>query len=203
MFAVREPMFDRRDKARLFDLEPAHVAVAAFVAAAALISLGAGAVALTARSEIKSLRLDVAAARDEAALAKQRASALEGQLETAVQKFAQQAAVAGRQTQSDQVTEKRGDRPAFRLTQEETQLVRSYIKASPVASDTVATISIGGDLRKITLLPLPGQIVAKAPRLGGGRFMIDRNGAIVISVRNSQVADAVIQPSEILAAGRQ
>jgi hypothetical protein len=111
--------------------------------------------------------------------------------------------MSGHQTQDDRVTEKRSDRPAFRLTQEETQLIRTYIKASPVASDTAATISIGGDLRKLTLLPLPAQIVGKAPRLGGGRFTIDRNGAIIIALRNSQLADAVIQPSEMLAADRQ
>jgi hypothetical protein len=57
-----------------------------------------------------------------------------------------------------------------------------------------AMITVGGDLRNTVLLPLPLQIVGKAPRLGGGRFTIDRNGAIVISLRNSQVADAVIQP---------
>jgi hypothetical protein len=196
-------MFDVRAKDGPLDPELMRIASAVAAAAAVLISIGAGAVAVAARSEVRSLQLDVAAAHDELALAKERSATLQGQLEAALQTLEQQAALAGRQMQGDQVAEKRGDRPGFRLTQDETQLVRSYIKASPAGPDMAATISVGGDLRNVALLPLPGPIVAKAPRLGGGRFTIDRNGAIVISLRNSQVADAVIQPSERMAAQGQ
>jgi hypothetical protein len=186
-------MFESRAKARLLDPELARIAGSAVVATVALISIVAGGLALMAHSELKSLRLDVAATRDDLTVARQRTAALEGQLEAAVQKLDRQASIASRQTQSE-VTEKRGDRPAFRLTQDEAQLVRSYIKV-PATADVTGTISVGGDLRNTALLPLPFQIVGKIPRLGGGRFTIDRNGAIVISLRNSQVADTVIQPN--------
>jgi hypothetical protein len=83
----------------------------------------------------------------------------------------------------------------LQLTQEEVQLIRSYIKASPVTSEMTATIGVGGELRDTTMLPLPFQISTKSPRLAGGRFKIDRNGAIIISLRKSRQADAVIQPN--------
>jgi hypothetical protein len=188
-------MFDFSVTSRLLNPGLARMAGGGLVAAATLISVVAGGLALTALDEIKSLRIDVSATRDELMLARQRTAALERQLEAALRNAEQQLSLAARQTQSDQATEKRGDRPTFRLTQEEAQLVRSYIKASPITSEATATISVGGDLRNMTLLPLPAQIVGKAPRLGGGRFAVDRNGAIVISLRKSQVAVAVIQPN--------
>ncbi len=188
-------MFDVRLQARLLDPRSMRIAGGAVIAAATLISIAAGAVALAARSELKSLRLEVAATHDEMTLAKQRAASLEQQFETVQQKLEAQASAASRQPSVEQVAEQRDDHPTFRLTRDETQLVRSYIKASPAAFDMAPTISVGGDLRHMPLLPLPAQIIGKAPRLGGGRFTIDRNGAIVISLRNSQVADAVIQPN--------
>ena len=195
-------MFDLRMNAHLLRPELPRIVASGLIAGAALLSAVAGGLALTARSELKSLRFDVAATHDDLALARQRTAALELQLATALQKVEQQASVASRQTQSDQAAEKRGDRPAFSLTQDETQLVRSYIKA-PVSSGAAGTISVGEDLHNMALLPLPAQIVGKAPRLGGGRFTVDRNGAIVISLRNSQMADAVIQPNKRLGAGLQ
>ncbi len=195
-------MFDLRMNAHLLRPELPRIVGGTLIAGAALISVVAGGLALSARSELKSLRLDVVATHDDLALARERTAALEQRLAAALQKIEQQAAVTGRQTQSDQVTEKRSDRPVFSLTQDETELVRSYIKA-PVNADATGTISVGEDLRKMALLPLPAQIVGKAPRLGGGRFTVDRNGAIVISLHNSRMADAVIQPNKRLGAGPQ
>ncbi len=188
-------MFDVRLRAGALDPRAIRVAAGIVVAAAAVVSVAAGALALTARGELKSLRLEVAAARDDAAMAKQHTARLEQQLDLVAQKLEEQLAAASRQPPAEPVADARSERPAFRLTPEEKQLVRSYIKASPAASDAVATISVGGDLHHMPLLPLPAQIVGHAPRLGGGRFTVDRNGAIVISLRNSQVADAVIQPN--------
>jgi hypothetical protein len=196
MFDVSATMSDVRTRARALDPAVMRIVAGAVVAAATVISVTAGALALTARGELKTLRLEVATARDEAIIAKQRTASLEQRLDTVSQKLEQQLAEASRQPAAEPVAEARSDHPAFRLTQEEKQLVRSYIKASPAASDAAATISVGGDLHHMPLLPLPGQIVGRAPRLGGGRFTVDRNGAIVISLRNSQVADAVIQPNK-------
>ncbi len=195
MFDVSATMFDVRTRARALDPAVMRIAAGAVVAAVAVISVTAGALALTARSELKALRFEVAAARDEATIAKQRTASLEQQLDTVSQKLEAQLSELSRQPPAEPVAEARTERPAFRLTQEEKQLVRSYIKASPAAPDAVSTISVGGDLHHMPLLPLPAQIVGRAPRLLGARFTIDRNGAIVITLRNSQVADAVIQPN--------
>lgn len=151
--------------------------------------------AAMAFSQLTSVRADVAAAREELMLAQEHTIRLERQLEKAVQNFDQQQAKTSDQMQTAAGKENRADRPSFQLTPEETQLIRSYIKASPVTSDAAATISVGGELRDTTLLPLPSQIATKSARLAGGRFTIDRNGAIVISLRKSRQADAVIQPN--------
>jgi hypothetical protein len=188
-------MFDARMKAVSLDPELLQIVGGAVVAAAALMSIGAGALVLTGRGELKTLRLEIAAARDEATVARQRAASLEQRLDAVSQRLEQQASAVNRQPALDPVAEKQGDRQAFRLTQDEKQLVRNYIKASPASSDASATISVGGDLHHMPLLPLPAQIIGRASRLAGGRFTIDRNGAIVISLRNSQVADAVIPPN--------
>ncbi len=188
-------MLDGRARTGALNAGVVRIIVGGVVAAVTVVSVAAAALAVTARGELKTLRLEVAAARDEAAIARQHTANLEQQLESLAHKLDQQAAAVSHLAAAEQVAEARSDRPAFRLTQEEKQLVRSYIKASPAASDAAPTISVGGDLRHMPLLPLPAQIVGKAPRLGGGRFTVDRNGAIVISLRNSQVADAVIQPN--------
>jgi hypothetical protein len=151
--------------------------------------------AAMAFSQLSSVRADVVAAREELMLVQEHTIRLERQLEKAVQNFDQQQAKVSDQIQTAAGKENRADRPSFQLTPEETQLIRSYIKASPVTSDAAATISVGGELRDTTLLPLPSQIAMKSPRLAGGRFKIDRNGAIVISLRKSRLADAVIQPN--------
>jgi hypothetical protein len=170
------------------------------VAGLAVTCVVAAVLAAMAFSQLTSVRADVAAAREELMLAQEHTIRLERQLEKAVQNFEQQQAKASDHKTSDQMQtaagkENRADRPSFQLTSEETQLIRSYIKASPVTSDAAATISVGGELRDTTLLPLPSQIATKSARLAGGRFTIDRNGAIVISLRKSRQADAVIQPN--------
>lgn len=165
------------------------------VAVLGLTSVVAAVLAAMAFSQLKSIRADVSAAREELMLAQEHTTRLERRLEKALQNFDQQQAKASEQTQSIAGKENRADRPSFQLTEEETQLIRSYIKASPVTSEVTATISVGGELRNSTLLPLPFQIAAKSPRLTGGRFKIDRNGAIIISLRKSSQADAVIQPN--------
>ncbi len=169
------------------------------VAVLGLTSVVAAVLAAMAFSQVKSVKADVSAAREELMIAQEHTTRLERRLETALQNFDQQQARASEQALS--ITgniagkESRADRPAFQLTPEEIQLIRSYIKASPVTSEVTGSISVGGELRDSTLLPLPFQIAAKSPRLSGGQFRIDRNGAIVISLRKSRQVDAVIQPN--------
>jgi hypothetical protein len=165
------------------------------VAGLGLASVVAVVLAAMAFSQLNTVRADVSAAREELMLTQEHTTRLERRLEKALQDFDQQQAKASEQTQINTAKETPAERPSFQLSQEEIQLIRSYIKASPVTSEAAATISVGGELRDATLLPLPSQIAAKSPRLAGGRFKIDRNGAIVISLRKSRQADAVIQPN--------
>ena len=175
------------------------------VAGLGLTSVVAAVLAAMAFSQLKAVSADVSAAREELMLAQEHATRLERRLEKALQDFDQRLAKASEQAQSNTAqnnaaqnnagNENRAERPSFQLTQDEMQLIRSYIKASPVTSEVAATISVGEELRDTTLLPLPSQIAMKSPRLAGGQFKIDRNGAIVISLRKSRQADAVIQPN--------
>jgi hypothetical protein len=170
------------------------------VATLGLTSVVAAVLAAMAFSQLKAVGADASAAREELMLAQEHATRLERRLEKVVQDFDQRLAKVSEQAQSNTAQnnaarETRPERPSFQLTQEETQLIRSYIKASPVTSEATATISVGEELRDLTLLPLPSQIATKSPRLAGGRFKIDRNGAIIISLRKSRLADAVIQPN--------
>jgi hypothetical protein len=164
-------------------------------AALGLFVVGTCLLVTTALSQLKSMKADVAAAREELLLAKEQTGSLERRLEAALQAIDHQQIVGSiRQAPGDRGSEKPGGRLPFRLTPEETQLIRTYIK-TPVVSQTTGTIGVDTELRNAALLPLPAQIMAKAPRLEGARFTIDRNGAIVISLRNSRTADAIIQPN--------
>jgi hypothetical protein len=186
-------MSDVSLKPRLVDYVSLPSMAEALLAGATLVAIVSGGLALKALSDVRALRLDVTATHDDLAAARARVAGLEQQLEAAMQKQEQQL-VATRQLRDDKAAEKPGERPQLRLTQEETQLVRTYIKAPP-ASNVAATIAVGSDLTKAALLPLPPQITGKVSRLVGGRFTIDRNGAIVIVLRGSRVADAVIAPN--------
>lgn len=186
-------MSDSNLKPRLVEYVSKPSMPETLLACATLIAIVSGGLALKALGDVRALRFDLAATHDELAAATGRVAGLEQQLEAAIQKQEQQL-MAARQVRDDRAAEKPAERPALRLTQEETQLVRTYIKAPP-ASNVAATIAVGGDLTRVALLPLPAQIAGKVSRLVGGRFTIDRNGAIVIALRNSRVADAVIQPN--------
>jgi hypothetical protein len=173
---------------------------AVFAIVLGLTAVVAAVLAAMAFSQLKAVKADAAMAREELMLAQEQATRLERRLDKAVQDFDLRLAKVSEQTQintaqNNAAKEAPAERLSFQLTQEETQLIRSYIKASPVTSDAAATISVGEELRDMTMLPLPSQIATKSPRLAGGRFKIDRNGAIVISLRKSRQADAVIQPN--------
>ena len=170
-----------------------------------MTSVVAAVLAAMAFSQLKAVKADVLVAREELMLAQEHATRLERQLDKAVQEFDQRLTKAAEQAQTNAAQnnpvqantgkEARVERPSFQLTPDEIQLIRSYIKASPATSEVGATISAGEELRDATMLPLPSQIATKSPRLAGGRFKIDRNGAIIISLRKSRLADAVIQPN--------
>jgi hypothetical protein len=79
---------------------------------------------------------------------------------------------------------------ALNLSREEAQLIRDYIKPAPSAETAAPAINVGDPIGG-SMIPLPSSITEKVPKLMGARFTI-RNGAIIISTRNSRRADAVL-----------
>jgi hypothetical protein len=178
------------------DMKPwAATAGASIVGILGLTSVVAAVLAAMAFSQLNSVKADVASSREELMLAQERTTRLERQLEKALQSLEQQAQLLRATEHTGSVKEARAEPAAPKLSPEEVLLVRSYIKASPVTTAATGTISIGEELRDVRMLPLPSQIAARSSRLAGGRFKIDRNGAIVISLRKSNKADAIIQPN--------
>jgi hypothetical protein len=82
---------------------------------------------------------------------------------------------------------------ALNLSREEAQLIREYIKPAPSAETASPPVNVG-DVMGGSMIPLPSPITDKVPKLIGARFTI-RNGAIIISTRNSRRADAVLVPN--------
>jgi hypothetical protein len=178
------------------DMKPwAAAAGASIVGVLGLTSVVAAVLAAMAFSQLNSVKADVASSREELMLAQERTTKLERQLEKALQGLEQQAQLTRAVEHTGSVKEARAEPAALKLSAEEIQLIRSYIKASPVVTETTSTISVGEELRDTRMLPLPSQIATKSSRLAGGRFKIDRNGAIVISLRKSNKVDAIIQPN--------
>ena len=175
------------------DMKPwAATAGASIVGVLGLTSVVAAVLAAMAFSQLNSVKTDVASSREELMLAQERTTRLERQLEKALQSLEQQAQLL-RAEHTGSVKEARAEPAAPKLSAEEILLVRSYIKASPVTTATTGTIGVGEELRDVRMLPLPSQIATRSSRLAGGRFKIDRNGAIVISLRKSNKVDAIIQ----------
>jgi hypothetical protein len=178
------------------DMKPwAATAGASIVGILGLTSVVAAVLAAMAFSQLGSVKADVASSREELMLAQERTTRLERQLEKALQSFEQQAQLMRAAEHTGSVKEARAEPAALKLSAEEIQLIRSYIKASPVTTEAAGTIGVGEDLRDIRMLPLPSQIATKSSRLAGGRFKIDRNGAIVVSLRKSNKVDAIILPN--------
>jgi hypothetical protein len=178
------------------DMKPwAAAAGASIVGVLGLTSVVAAVLAAMAFSQLNSVKADVASSREELMLAQERTTKLERQLEKALQGLEQQAQLMRAVEHTGSVKEARAEPAALKLSAEEILLIRSYIKASPVVTETTGTISVGEELRDTRMLPLPSQIATKSSRLAGGRFKIDRNGAIVISLRKSNKVDAIIQPN--------
>jgi len=152
---------------------------------AGIFLAGAGAAFLV--TQISGLRSELSSVRRELAGAKDRLARLERKAEE--QPFAQRF--------NDVAQKQADDRPRvpLELSREEVQLVRDYIKVPPAPPGTAGTIQLGAVVPPAALVPLPQQIGDKFARLIGARFTTDRNGAIVIVGRGSRHADAIIAPN--------
>ncbi|WP_338831755.1 hypothetical protein [Bradyrhizobium sp. 27S5] len=78
-------------------------------------------------------------------------------------------------------------------SREEMQLIRKYIKAAPSADAGGPPINVGDPITG-GMIPLPSSLTEKVPRLIGAKFAT-RNGASIISARNSRRVDAVLTPN--------
>ncbi|MBR1188867.1 hypothetical protein [Bradyrhizobium sp. AUGA SZCCT0160] len=153
----------------------------------------AGIGAAIAVGQIKSLKSDVAMLQRELLPLRERLGKLEqtektrrdaGQQVAAQDEASSEKNKAGGETRSDQA--------ALNLSQEEAQLIKVYIKPTPSGTAAPA-INVGDPIAGATI-PLPSAVTEKVPRLSGARFTT-RNGAIIISMKNSRRADAVLGPN--------
>lgn len=137
--------------------------------------------AAIALDQIKSLKSEIAMLHRELRPFKERLGKLE--------QFQQEEA----QSKADASNPGGGTGQALNLSREEAQLIREYIKPAPSAGTAAPAVNVG-DLIGGSMIPLPSSITEKVPKLMGARFTI-RNGAIIISTRNSRRADAVLTPN--------
>ena len=156
------------------------------------ISVIACIAAAIAIGQISSLKSDITALRREQAPLKERLAKLE-QAESARREAAQQQEARARAEAEKKVPESASEPSALSLSREEIQLVREYIKAAPSPGAAPVAINVGDPVTG-GMIPLPSALTEKVPRLVGGRFAT-RNGAIIISTRNSRRVDAVLMPN--------
>ncbi|WP_456814283.1 hypothetical protein [Bradyrhizobium sp. USDA 4529] len=162
------------------------------VACLSLISVVACVAAAIALGQLSSLKSDIAALRREIAPLRERLTRLE-QVEVAKREAAQQQDAQDKAEAEKKLPDGAGEQAALNLSREEIQLIREYIKAAPSAGAAVAPINVGDPVTG-GMIPLPSSLTEKVPRLVGARFAT-RNGAIVISTRNSRRIDAVLMPN--------
>ncbi|MGX1415697.1 hypothetical protein [Bradyrhizobium elkanii] len=162
------------------------------VACLSLISVVACVAAAIALGQLSSLKSDIAALRRELAPLRERLARLE-QVEVAKRDAAQQEDAQNKAEAEKKLTDGAGEQAALSLSREEIQLIREYIKAAPSAGAAVAPINVGDPITG-GMIPLPSSLTEKLPRLVGARFAT-RNGAIIISMRNSRRVDAVLMPN--------
>ncbi|MGY3590492.1 hypothetical protein ACVIGB_009925 [Bradyrhizobium sp. USDA 4341] len=161
------------------------------VACLSLISVVACVAAAIALGQITSLKSDNATLRRELIPLRERLVRLE---QDSAKREAAQQDEAQDKLEADKKAADAGSEPAaLNLSREEIQIIREYIKAAPSAGADATMINVGDPVTG-GMIPLPSPLTAKVPRLVGARFAT-RNGAIIISTRNSRRVDAVLMPN--------
>ncbi|SEE51365.1 hypothetical protein [Bradyrhizobium erythrophlei] len=161
------------------------------VACLSLISVVACVAAAIALGQITSLKSDNATLRRELVPLRERLVQLE---QDAAKREAAQQDEAQDKLEADKKAAGAGsEQAALNLSREEIQIIREYIKAAPSAGADATMINVGDPITG-GMIPLPSPLTAKVPRLVGARFAT-RNGAIIISTRNSRRVDAVLMPN--------
>jgi hypothetical protein len=161
------------------------------VACLSLISVVACVAAAIALGQNSSLKSDIAMLRRELVPLRERLARLEQ--ESAKRDAAQQEEAQDKPEADKKTPDAGSEQAALSLSREEIQLIREYIKAAPSASASGPPINVGDPITG-GMIPLPSSLTEKVPRLVGARFAT-RNGAIIISTRNSRRVDAVLTPN--------
>ncbi|WP_143271596.1 hypothetical protein [Bradyrhizobium mercantei] len=159
------------------------------VACLSLISVVACVAAAIALGQNSSLKSDIVMLHRELVPLRERLAKLE-------QDAARREAAQREEAQDRAEAEKRAaiiEQAALNLSREEIQLIREYIKAAPMPGAAATPVNVGDPVTG-GMIPLPSPLTEKIPRLVGARFSI-RNGAIIISARNSRRIDAVLMPN--------
>ncbi|WP_050628919.1 hypothetical protein [Bradyrhizobium viridifuturi] len=157
------------------------------VACLSLISVVACVAAAIALGQISSLKSDNAALRRELVPLRDRLARLE---QDAAKREAAEQDAAQDKADAEKAADAANEQAALNLSREEIQLVREYIKAAPSIGAGAPPINVGDPITG-GMIPLPSALTQKVPRLVGARFAT-RNGAIIISTRNSRRIDAVL-----------
>jgi hypothetical protein len=142
--------------------------------------------ALVALTQIKTLKTEIASLKRELLPLRERLTKYD-QAERAMEVEVKAAA-----EKSKASTQNRSEQAPLTFSREEVQLIRDYIKPAPFAGIASPAINVGDPIG--AMIPLPSPLMEKVPKLIGARFTT-RNGAIIISVKNSRRADAVLAPN--------
>jgi hypothetical protein len=84
--------------------------------------------------------------------------------------------------------------PALALSKDEKATIRQFIRVLPPAPGGQPKIRIGDAVPNVASAPIPDALVEQMPKLRGARFLIDRDGAIVLLGEGSNRADAIVSP---------
>jgi len=142
--------------------------------------------ALVALTQIKTLKTEIASLKRELLPLRERLTRYD-QAEKA-----KEAEIKAATEKSKALTPIRSEQASLTFSREEVQLIRDYIKPAPFAGIASPAINVGDPIG--AMIPLPSPLMEKVPKLRGARFTT-RNGAIIISVKNSRRADAVLAPN--------
>ncbi|KJC60246.1 hypothetical protein UP10_13835 [Bradyrhizobium sp. LTSPM299] len=166
---------------------------AAIVAFLSFVALAAGAVAVIALVQTKSLKIEITLLDRNLGSLKERLETLERaeRARLGTEQEARQSRTAADQAKPG--VERPADQTALILSRDEIQVIREYVKPAPSTGAPAPAINVGDPVSGATI-PLPSALTEKVPKLLGARFVI-RGGLIIIVRRDSRQADAVLGPN--------
>jgi hypothetical protein len=80
------------------------------------------------------------------------------------------------------------------LNNDEIKLIRGFIKVVPSQPGAQQKVQLGQEISTNFMIPVPASLISQIAKLRGARFLVDDNGAIIISGEGSNHADVVVEP---------